>query len=449
MKKILLVSGVAVAVIGVLMPWWVGQRVEAEFEAAHAPIAEATGLNLKVASYDRGWFGATAKVCVAESDNDQLCADYRIQHGPLLYRDLFGLGWAAMRITPAYSDETRSEMKTFFAEAEPVTLKVRAGFGGSARFLLETARVSGSDNDTTIDAQPLVLDAAYNAGSGRLAGTLRAPSVQVKGQGNDMNLTDMNADFDTVQLGGGLWTGKASFGIAELRTAGAEGQVEVKGLRYVAVTEAVDGKQLEASADFDIDSLSAPMMPAPAKAGLTLKMSGLDIEAMKQIQAANRGSVLASDAEKLANMMQAMQTLAMKGGRMNFSRLNLTMGAERFDGNLDIQLKPGVEGSDPMADLAQRLGAEGVLRLTQSLAERTAGAEIIQAWVVQGLANAENGDLVFRIKLADGQLTIGSQPMPLPFGAMPGMGMEAPTGDMPAEGEPDAAAEQPVEGESL
>jgi hypothetical protein len=217
-NRILTIAAALLLAALVLAPGLIGRFVEAEFTEAHAPLANALGGAVRIERYERGWFGADATVCAdVPAAATRHCADYAIQHGPVLWSAPRGVGWFATRITPNLDDGTRARLQLAFDDAHPIHAALRVGFDQSMHLQLRTAAARRTADDATFEFAPLALDGVYERSQHRLTGSLTGLEIRL---GKEYLTGALNFVLDTAQA-----TGADAGVVSLLRALKADGEV--------------------------------------------------------------------------------------------------------------------------------------------------------------------------------------------------------------------------------
>lgn len=404
------------AFVLLLAPGVVGWNVEEQLRAAHRPLAAYLGMPIEIETFDRGWFGSTATVCAAAEPEQKLCAEYDIQHGPLLRSGHWTLGWFGVAATPIVDEALRQRFDSFVDDGELGSVRVRGGLGGGISSELELARLEGDVEGLHVVSQPLHAWLEYSPSNERVRSAIHYPGVEVVGPQGKFTIAEFEGSSDGTHLGFGYLSGKGEASLAQiLLEMNVDGsRVSAANLRWGSETALDEGGKYAATMTADIEALVLSDPAAPTQAGLTIGIGGLDFAKLIELhQSQESAPATLGDAEA---MLRIVQDVLAQGMTFDLSRLDVRPSPrERLSAQAKVTLAPASDRSAPMLGLVQRLTGSGELRCSRVTLEKWVSPPMVQAWVTAGVAKPDGDDLTALIKLAEAKLQIGDQTLPLPL----------------------------------
>lgn len=271
----------AVGIIGtvvVTVPYLIGMRIESEFRAGVAELAEQTPYPISISHYRRGLYSAEADTAIEialppephDHDDDDhpeeapaapqmvtLKFHHEITHGPRLDSLLHS---GRLVTTPQLDGDLKALFAPLFGEAPVFTLITNLGyFGGISGSLrsppVDSSTGTGSEAKTVHWAG---VDSTYSFSGGHFLMHLEAPELSstraATGQAAGGPLV-VTADMRRID-DGPLWIGSSSLSIASITAKTPDGAFALNQLVLASDTKVDDG-QLDSGVQFSAASLEA------------------------------------------------------------------------------------------------------------------------------------------------------------------------------------------------
>lgn len=271
----------AVGIIGtvaVAVPYLIGMRIESEFRAGVAELAEQTPYPISISRYQRGLYSAEADTAIEialppephdHDDGDHpdeapaaprmvtLHLHHEISHGPRL-DGLLRSG--RLVTTPRLEGDLQAAFAPLFGDAPVFTLITDLGYLGGISGSLRSPPI---DSSTGAESEAKTvhwagIDSNYSFGGGHFLMHLEAPELSstsaTAGQAAGGPLV-ITADMRKID-DGPLWIGSSSLSIASITTKTADGAFALNQLALASDTKVNDG-QLDSGVQFSAASLEA------------------------------------------------------------------------------------------------------------------------------------------------------------------------------------------------
>lgn len=395
--------------------------IKRQFEPAQQQWAASNHGHFRVISYSAGLFNSSSQACWQWDGvpMPELCLDYQIQHGPLLWQSGLSLGLASVHLTPVLDFHNQVLLKPFLGERALADIYLQLGYSGDLIFNGQTASLTGSDVNGQINMSPLSINGHY--AHEQLVMHAKWSSLETAGIPSlEVANVQLNGYFHKTP--GGIWLGNADFGVAKIEAkAGNKTLFSLNQLSLKSDSRIVDSDStVNNHFDFDLGNLELPDHAA-VRAGISLRIYGIAVTAMEQFsqeteQWSNK-SVSTDPVELMNKMRDSYGRLLAMGAHVDMPRFQVFLGGEPVNGRLSLTVKPeqtsDTTDSFVKKDLAERLQGNMAFRLPRLGLQSWSSLESIQSWLQSGLAVDEQGMLVFDAEIHDAQLRLGNQQIPL------------------------------------
>jgi uncharacterized protein YdgA (DUF945 family) len=369
-----------------------------------------------------------------------------VLHGPIL--GLSGLGIARVDTHLSLDEELRKELREFFGNQKPSTLRTRLGFFGGGKSMLRVPAGSFSKPSSgTFTWADIKFDVGFSRHADSFDFEGEVPSIELSNTpgGETLKVVGITMDGEADRALRTLYEGIAVFRVDSVTGKSKAGEpYNLEKFEYVVDT-GVDGKFMDAIAKFGIGKLEVEKQNLrDMHFDITVKRLELEpleklSKAMSDAYADPVDSAKQAEAAVIDPWTEHGGALAMNNPEMLFDRVTvanadgemLITGALRLKGVTKQDVEMGL-----MA-LFGKLEADFDLKVTEKMLlgfDESGGAKgQIDAYVQQGMLERKGGDLVAKLQYRAGDVTVNGKPVALPgFGGPPPPG----TGEMP-EGMPE------------
>lgn len=266
LTRILLIGSLPVAAIVALPPALIGPEVEEGIQIAVAEAADNPVASVRLAEYDRGWFGATGRIVMQAREEyidatlaerapeDGVALDPQavaarektraallepvgleldVAHGTVLFQNGLGLGAASVVVT---LEDAVTQRLTELEMDGQVHATMRVGFDESLDFTFDipTFRFPFEDQDTTGEVNFLgfQLGGRYDTVSQKVDYTGTMPSLAITLDENGIvSLDETRVEGDNTELTEDIWLGDTTWTTEQVRISIPSGDGEGVDLR--------------------------------------------------------------------------------------------------------------------------------------------------------------------------------------------------------------------------
>ena len=466
MNKIVAAVVALIAILLLAIPPALGTLTESRVRERVAAINDSGVFTAELKSFDRGWFGSTAKIeiglaptyitQVAASGGPAdvlgqratLAVDFA--HGPVAVQKGVHFGWSTMvaRLDP--KTEGLAEIEQQLGVPYIFEFRGRTGFTGAVAFDADVPPMDVPTGIAQFKFSGALLDGSY-AGK-HLVSNARIDSLEFASPGGTFALHSLRARTDNEILSQYLAPGTAELSIDSVSAIDpVQGSTPVLQADKLKVTSNVkrgsSAALVDMQVEYGLDRLHVAENEV-AGAVLGLAIHNLDVEAIQHFRGTARDAALNPSPNSdpaAASAMADLQRVLAAGPSLVLDPIRFALDGEPFEGRAEITLDPtklppggitdvasavltgavsstaNVKLSKPLARRAVALAAEmqfrGDTRMPPEqlkyMAEAQAGLMIAQL-VSQGFL-VEDGE-VYRaaVRFVDGALTVNDKP--LPFG---------------------------------
>jgi len=468
MNKLVATVAVLIALSLLAVPRVLGSITEARVRSRVDAIDAGGVLSAEVTSFERGWFGSSAKIELglapqylaqlagfgaAPSDiGSRATITVDFGHGPVAVLDGVHLGWSKMvaRLDPEMPGV--SQLQEQLGVPYLFEFRGRTGFAGGLAFDADMPPI-----DLPVDAAHLKFSGAFLEGTfsgGALESNAHIDSVEFSSPTGTFALSDLRAATDNQILSQYVMPGAAEFSIGRVAVIDAlRGTTPVFEASSLTVTSDVSldeaGALMSMQVNYGIDSVRIEDMEVTA-ATLGVVARNVDVAAMEAYATAVNefaGSAAAEDpAALLASLAPQIERALAAGPSVTIDPISFRVDGEPFDGRVELATNtarlppPGTLDLDNPLLVLGLLNTDAELRVSKSLAQRLAvlasqlqlgydgtlppdqleymaeaqAGLLLVTLVGQGVLLEEGDGYRTALRFADGALTLNGSP--LPFG---------------------------------
>lgn len=431
-------------------PFVSGILVEQRYQELLAEDAFENTVTLQNESYERGWFSSTivTQVEVTEPQVAAAYAQYKtkadaaagissgdsrpmfrvesvIHHGPAWLEGGFGMGLARVDSRLILDDNERAEMSSVF-EGEAISMQTMVHFGRSAEAKINIAKatITKSASGETVIFHPISSSWLVMDLGNRIKGEITWSGMDASGGKVDLHFS--GAVIKTsMERHADLWVGDLSWDQDEWRFGELGKQVAFKGLHFDTDSGVNANGDLVEGLNVNMTLQSADVAGQEYGPGVyRMSISNLPVDTLVKIQKAQdeMARASASDPTGRAAVAASRQILMMlpelfsRGPVIEISELKVATPQGEVRGNLKISLpETAPEMLLNPQYLKQIIRADAELTVPAAYFSAPQAAQAAYNFTQSGLIEQRDGMLHSSLHMADGQLTVNSKPVPLPF----------------------------------
>jgi uncharacterized protein YdgA (DUF945 family) len=452
----------AAAVLGA--PGLVGAMTEARVRERVATIDAGDAVSAAVVSFERGWFGSTAKIELRylrdawsaglnEAPGGLASGTLPIRvdfaHGPIAVLDGVSFGWSKMVTRLDTEAPGVVELERTLGVPYLFEFRGQTGYFGGLAFDADAPPFELPIDETLVTFSGATLDGKF--ADPRLTANAEVAAVEFTSPTGTFGIHNLRADVDNELRSPYVMPGEASFSIERVVIAeagAATPMFEAAGLR-VASSTGLDatGEPVEMRADYDLDSARLDQSTITA-ATLGIVLRNIDAAALEAYAAAvgDVAGAASGPGEILAALAPQLERALRAGPSITIDPIGFELDAEPFEGRIAVAANTAKLPSAGALDLDNPLAVLGWLdtdaevKLSKALAQRLttlfaqmqlAGDASIPPEQLQYLAEAQSGLLLTMLigqgvlvdegdgyasalRLTNGSLTLNGNA--LPFG---------------------------------
>lgn len=386
MRKSIL-AGAALAVAAgawAAAPYATGMWAEKAFKDNLEAFSAHPQVDLRLASYDRGWTRSRARTELtfhAPEESVTFGLRHRIQHGPTFSMPAL----ARITTTPLIPEERAETVAFYFGDRPPLKTELRIGLTGAQHLTLSSPAFHGpvhSKPGTSLDWQGLSGEADISAGHDRVSLQLKAPGLKVSGSDGSMTFKGLAARTRMHKAAEHLWLGDSHIELDQLdldvpnREQGGRIRVQVRTIRgeqTLADGQAEDLLRVTGGWGFQSARVDGREFSDGA---LALELHNVDKGAYRDLQ--KRARALQADdlsqeelaQRNLALFQELLPRFLARSPQLKITRLSLETGDGRLEGTADATYRGDPEATalpPAPAMLLQRVTAHGRLTMDKAL----------------------------------------------------------------------------------
>lgn len=345
-------------VAGLTLPPVFGRMVEKAVEARVAALDSRPGLDVRLESYERGWFSSTARVAIAAAPGIALAggllppprtplrALVAVDHGPVSFKGGFFFGFAKIAARPAEPENG--------APSLPFRFEARADLDGALHFVGEVPSLERATPDGSLSFS-----------GGRVFGTILRRHVTAQGRAESLQARDAHGAISLVgltvaadnELGSQrLLPGHVSIEAdrASLEPDGGDAiEVAHASLHSQLSVDPTGGRLLDGRLELTAESILSGQNRRITRLRLTTTASRLDeaaLEAYTEAAALVQSGGASADAE--TQLQQAVERVLAAAPAVEISPLSFSFDGQPFDAEVSASTKPDALPDRGPLDLA-------------------------------------------------------------------------------------------------
>ncbi len=466
MNKIVVAVVALVLVLLLAVPPALGTLTESRVRERVAVINGNGMITAEIKSFDRGWFGSTAKIefglspgyvaqvaasgAPAEVLGQRATIAVDFAHGPVAVQKGVHFGWSTMvaRLDPATAG--LAEIEQQLGVPYIFEFRGRTGFGGSVAFDADVPPMDVPTGGAQFKFSGATLDGSY-AGN-QLVSNTRVDSLEFASPGGTFVLRKFRVTTDNEILSQYLAPGNAELSVESISAIdplqGSMPVLQADGLKLAStVSRGSTGALVDVKVAYGLDRLHVAENEVTG-AVLGLASHNLDVEAIQHLRNTAQEATLnpsPNPGEALAAATADLQRVLAAGPSLVLDPIRFAFDGEPFEGRAEFTTDPaklppggltdldataimGIVNSNADVKLSKALARQLVALAAEMqfrgdarmppeqlkyMAEAQAGLMLVQL-VNQGFL-VEDGE-VYRaaLRYVDGALTLNDKP--LPFG---------------------------------
>jgi uncharacterized protein YdgA (DUF945 family) len=395
MNKVAIAAAALLVIALLSLPGLVGAITEANVRERVAAIDASAGATAELTSYERGWFGSTARIKLGpENDITRLTAApgalgilgglpilVELAHGPVAVLDGVYFGWSKVVARPDEDEPGVAELTQ--------TLDVPHLF----EFRGRTPYLGGLTFDA--DAPPFMLPLAatqltFSGGTvaGKLAGQRLEADAQIGSfdlayDGGTVAVRGLQASADNELRSEYVMPGEASFSIASITVAASPSTPPMFATANLRMNSDVDidaaGELLEMHVTYDVDSVRIEENELSA-GSLGVSVAKLDVAAVEAYGAlvSDAAASGADPATLTASLGPHLERALQRGPSVTFDPIRFRYDDEPFEGRIEVTANPtrlppaGTLSLDEPLLMLSVVNVKAELRLSKTLAGQLA-----------------------------------------------------------------------------
>ncbi len=464
MNRIVVAVVLVVAIVLLATPPVLGKWTESRVRERVAALDSSGVISAEVTSFDRGWFGSTAKIELglmpsylaqlealgrdADAFGRRATIKVDFAHGPLALQNGVHLGWSSMvaRLDPAEPGIAALEQQLGI----PYVFEFRGhtGLTGALTFDADVPPMDVPAGLAQFKFSGAAIDGSY--GRQRLVSNARVDSFEFSSPTGAVVLRNLRAKTDNRILSRYVTPGDAELSIESIAaidpTLGSKPVFAVDQLKMTSgATIDAAGALLDLKVTYGVDRLTA-VDNEISDAAVSLALHNLDVVALEKYADVTRElatNPVDDPRTVLAALAPHIKRALAAGPSLLLEPIAFKLQGEPFDGRVEIttnpaRLPPGdTIDLDPLL-LAGLLNGSADLRLSKALAKKFAtiaatmqlGADggmppdqlaylaeaqsglLLVTLVSQGMLVEEQDSYRVALRYADGAFTVNGNPMP-------------------------------------
>ncbi|MES3008259.1 MAG: DUF945 family protein [Pseudomonadota bacterium] len=450
MKKIIVLIGAVTALLLAVSPLLMGLIIsDSRTETTLRELTGQTGLKLQMES---SWFTSQGRVTVTAPviagvtyDDITLVADVTVAHGPLLLTNTGlrpGIAWA--HLTPIITGLPADHpLQQLFADGTTSTVTVLAGLTGALQLALHAASPTFTlpaaqynlTEPTTMTLQDLQASLAL-ARNGAADLYVSSNEVQVRNSlyvatATQATLHAHSTELSATPLPGSLHIAAQQLQIddvpgAVVSTSAITGSLTMHGISIdYAARQQADTQTITLEQTLDVARIEASL---PLESlNMHTELTGIDealateyLTFLRETQSTMQAMTAPQLQEHIAEHSETLALHLLQAPMQQTSTLKLQAWGGAHEATLDMRW-PGM----PSLTSLEQIDADTMLQMLVVTLEIAASAETVatsplaaaaQAYTTQGLLIEDNGKIVLKASLQDGNLDLNGNSFPLgPF----------------------------------
>jgi len=397
MNKILVAIVALVAVLLLAVPPALGTLTEARVRERVAAISGNGVIVAEVKSFDRGWFGSTAKIelgltpgYLAEigakggpvevlGQRATIAVDFT--HGPVAIRNGVHFGWSTMvaRLDP--ETPGLAEIEQQLGVPYIFEFRGRTDFAGGVAFDADVPRMDVSAGGAQFRFSGANLEGTY--ARNRLASNVRADSFEFVAPSGSVVLRNLRATTDNEMVAQDLAPGTTELSLESISAIdplqGSKPVFELDNLKF-AGTATLNAAHtlLDVQLTYGLDRLHVAENEVTG-ATLGVGLRSLDAQAFQHYVGAMReiatGAGQANPEESVAGLRADVQRVLAAGPSLVLDPIRFAVDGEPFEGRVEVTTDPaklppgGVADLNPTA-LMEVVNSNADVKLSKALARR-------------------------------------------------------------------------------
>jgi uncharacterized protein YdgA (DUF945 family) len=363
----------------------------------------------------------------------RLTVNNSVLHGPIL--GLSGFGIARVDTHLSLDEDLRKELREFFGNQKPSTLRTRLGFLGGGKSML---RVPAGSFSKPSSGKFTWEDIKFDVGFSRHADSFEfegeAPRIELVNtpNGESLEIIGITTDGEADRALRTLYEGIAVFRVESIVGKSKSGEPYNMGKFEYLVDSDVDGKFMNVAAKFGIGKLEVEKQNL-RDMHFDITAKHLELEPLEKLTKAMSDAY--ADPVDSANQAQTAVidpwiehggALAMNDPEVLFDRVSVANadGEMLITGVLRLKGVTKQDAEMGLMALFGKLEADFDLKVTEKMVlgfDPSGGAKgQVDAYVQQGMLERKGGDLVAKLQYRSGNVTVNGKPVALPgFGGPP------------------------------
>jgi uncharacterized protein YdgA (DUF945 family) len=464
MKKLVAVIG-AVAIVGVSSYPLFGMLIEKELRQQIQAAPTQYGMSLSLKDFQRHWFYSQAKVVwdwhipahlsqnhlgqtvTVSPKNFHKEFNIDIQHGPVVLKPetFVGVGFAKTTVDWPFMNQTSVEAQYDKSSVFPkVTMSLATNFLLKTRWKTNISDFKLISKDTTQQLlwNGMVFENLIDANGKRIQGDANLTGFDLVQPDIQVNVKDVESDYDFTKDKVGLYVGHAQFDMHQLRMVDKNQQeIQFQDLTLSTQTD-IQNQEFTTQLMAHFDKMILNKMDV-GPFDLDLKLEKVNAQVLSRIHQLFQQEQNASPSfrqKNLWSMMSNVPDLLKYGMVIHLNKFHVALPDGIIDsqgtldlpldesGALNIQRLQTLKGNfdfkvgqdllkNWLIELVQRQMEHDQLSFTQaaSSAEMKSAAtsrisEKLAVWVQSGVLKAQSSEYVVNIQFHDGQLLVNNLP---------------------------------------
>ena len=264
---------------------------------------QANGMNLSVENFDKGFFSSTAKMKIDFTDSPfkealaktlklPIVVDYKIENGPLFFKE--GLGVGASRITTHLNLEDyvvdKEAFRKLFKEGVEVTSNSSVDFAKNASFVAKTNKILLNVEGDEVKISPVNIEGDMNIETFQGQMKMLVDAITTESGKGFFNAKDVALDADIKKFyDNGFYLGDFVFSFGSIDMKGEQLPFELKNAKVVLDMNIDENDDKTIDMNFKLDAnvgeSKLPMEYASlGEVALSYALNGAKLEGLLALQ---------------------------------------------------------------------------------------------------------------------------------------------------------------------
>lgn len=429
MKKIIIgVAGAAIAYSGA--SWYMGYQGEkalrTQFELSKQQLA-GTGISYEIGRYDRGIFSSSYEVLAKLDKAVPTIGPYsfkavgQVQHGPVLWRNGFGLGLMDYQLEPTLHFENNEVnqgfQKIFGGSLGEIKLRANFDKSYSGKWQFKPINVEGDSGKFAMEASEFLMNGQLDQLS--CQGSFNFGAISFTNKDNlQGKISPMTGEFDVRSIEPGIFIYNYDFKVAESHFTNAMGIVSTLSQLELTMNQAINENAVDSSVKFALGKFSGPV--EVSNGYYEVKLNKLSLDALRSWHKAYNEAMASvmDDNDPQAAQLAMMGVFGSELPKFLQKGLNLhlNLGAEFMGGKPNAHWEVNYVGPVDGKTLADLTNTQEYLTLADSDLLVQAPAMLLGALpmdqYVGSYVTQEGDDYVLKASLHNGALKVGTVDIP-------------------------------------